>query len=267
MKKIIATLMIAVLTLTMFAACGKNGDDSSAEPTTQYGGVKLPEFPSKKETKEFKNESGKVVYKVEYKVPELKAEDTSEAAAAIFNNYIDVTFLQPVLAFAENNVKNVRENETEPRTIKVSYEIKYRSENILSVVFSTAYSSKNQIVSAKTFNLNEGTVINAEEFFTQDKDATKKAVLEYFLPDAKNLVVATDGMTNKEKEALAAEKLSAAYDPTNFFITDSYIAFVCNKTSFADGVGAGAGIHEFIIDWNTASALEALPNPEDLFSK
>lgn len=267
MKKIIAALMVAVLTLTMFAACGKKDDEAAKEPSTQGYAAKQPEFPSKAATKEFKNESGKVVYKVEYKVPELKGEKYSEATAAIFNNYVEQNFLKPAFDFAEINVKNVREDETEPRTIKISYEIKYMSDTILSVVFSTAYSSQTNMLDAKTFNLVEGTVINGEEFFGSDIEATRKAVLEYFLPYAINLVAEDPDMTGKEKEALAAEKLAAAYDPSNVYITDSYVAFVCNKSKFADGVGAGAGIHEFILDWNTANSLGALSNPEDIFAK
>ena len=266
MKKIIAALMVAVLTLTMFAACSKN-TEAPAETTTQYAGPRQPDFPNKKETKEFKNESGKVVYQVEYSVPVLSGENYSEAAAAIFNNYIDQTLLAPVFKFAEDNVKNVRENETEPRIIKISYEIKYLSDNILSVVFSTSYSSQNSILNAKTFNLNEGTVINAEEFFGSDREATKKAVLDYFLDDATRLITKTEDMTAEQIETLAAEKLAADYDPANIYITDSYIAFVCNKSKFADGAGAGAGIHEFVLDWNTGYVLGALSNPEDLFAE
>lgn len=267
MKKIIAVLMVAVLTLTMFAACGKKDDDSAKKSSTTGYVAKQPEFPSKTGTKEFKNESGKIVYKVEYKVPELKGEKYSEATAAIFNNYIEQTYIKPALDFAEINVKNVRENETEPRVIKISYEIKYLSDNILSVVFSTAYSSQSKMLDAKTFNLVEGTVINGEEFFGNDTETVRKAVLEYFLPQAINLIAETSDMTDKEIKELAAEKLAKAYDPANIYIRDSYIAFVCNKAKFAEGVGAGAGVHEFILDWNTANTLGALSNPEDIFAK
>lgn len=267
MKKIIAALMVAVLTLTTFAACSKKDGDVSAETATQGYVAKQPDFPSKEGTKDFSNESGKVVYQVKYKVPELSGEKYSEATAAIFNNYIEQNFLKPVFDFAEINVKNVRENETEPRKIEISYEIKYLSDNILSVVFSTAYSSQNKMLNAKTFNLVEGTVINGEEFFGNDKETVRKAVLEYFLPYATDLIVRTDDMTDEEVETLAAEKLAEAYEPANIYIRDSYIAFVCNKAKFAEGVGAGAGVHEFILDWNTANTLGALSNPEDIFAK
>ena len=60
MKKIIAVLMVAVLTLTMFAACGKKDDDSAKKSSTTGYVAKQPEFPSKTGTKEFKNESGKI---------------------------------------------------------------------------------------------------------------------------------------------------------------------------------------------------------------
>ena len=267
MKKIIATLMVAVLTLTMFTACGKKERNPDADSTTLNSGLRQPDFPSRKETKEFKNESGKVVYKVEYNVPELKGEKYSEASAAMFNNYIDQTILAPAFDFAKINVKNVRDSETEPRTIKISYEIKYLSDTMLSVVFSTAYSSQNKFLNAKTFNLIEGTVINAEEFFGADRDATRAAVLEYFLPDAMNLVKKTEDMTAEQKEDIAKEKLAAAYDPANIYITDSYIAFVSNKSKFADGAGVGAGIHEFILDWNTGHVLGTIANPEEIFAE
>ena len=92
-------------------------------------------------------------------------------------------------------------------------------------------------------------------------------MLEYFLPEAMNLVTETEDMTADQKEALAKEKLAAAYDPANIYITDSYIAFVSNKAKFADGAGAGAGIYEFIIDWNTAHAIGAISNPEEIFAE
>lgn len=274
MKKIIAAVLIATLTLTLFAACGNKKSDETE--TTKYGlapnhngePVKpYAEFDSNlTDAKEFKNADGKVVYKVEYDVPWL--DDTySEEAKTQFNNYIQAEFIDTALAFAENNVKNVRPDETEPRTIKISYEPVYKLDNVLSVVISTAYSAQSSINVYRTFNLDNGFVLHAEEFFTENVEETKEAIFDTLLPEAAALLPEDSKVSAEEKNALAAEKLAAGFDSASFYITDSYIAFIYNISAFSEGMGAGAGTHEFILDMTTCSNLGITNDPAVLKAK
>lgn len=259
MKKIITALLIAALTLTMFAACGNKNTEETAETTAttaQDDGIRsLAEFPTTTQgVKEFKNEAGKVVYKVEYDIPWL--DDTySEEAQVQFNNYIQVQFLDAAYGFAESNVNNVRDNETEPRVIKISHKGIYRMDNIMSVVISTAYSSSSSVDVYRTFDLNTGFVLHAEQFFTGNVEETKKALFDCLLPDAINLIPEDSEVTAEEREALAAEKLAAGFESASFYITDIEIGFIYNLSAFQDGVGAGAGTHAFVLDLNTYSYL------------
>ncbi len=261
MKKIISAVLVAVLMLTTFAACGNKNSDDKKDTKPQ---VAAPfEFISKSGKKDFTNADGKVVYKVEYNVPWL--DDTySDEAKIQFNNYIQVEFLDTVFAFAENNVKNVRPNETEPRTIKISYKPVYKLDNVLSVVISTAYSSNSSIDVYRTFNLDNGFVLHAEEFFTKDIEETKKGIFEILLPEAVSLLPADSEMSTEEKKALAAEKLSSGFDSASFSIADSYIAFIYNISDFQEGMGASAGTHTFIIDASACENLGISFNPKEV---
>lgn len=259
MKKIFAALLVASLTLTMFSACGdKKSTESTTETTASGSGVieNRLEFTSNSGSKEFTDADGKVVFKVEYEVPWLD-DSYSEEAKIQFNNYIQATFLDDAFTHAEENVKNVRPDETEPRKIKISYEPLYRMDNILSVVISTSYSSNsdNAIDFYRTFNLNNGEVLAAEAFFTNDINETKEGIFEIFLPEAIGLISEDSEMSSKERETLAAEKLKSNFESSSFYITDSYIAFVYNVSDFQEGMGMGAGTHEFVIDLTTYSYL------------
>lgn len=266
MKKIISALLIAALTLTLFAACGnKKTSEDNYEKAPSGGGIigNRLEFTSNSGAKEFSDANGKVVYKVEYNVPWL--DDTySEEAKIQFNNYIQTEFLDKAFSDAERNVKNVRPEETEPRTIKISYEPLYRMDNVLSVVISTAYSSQSSIDVYRTFNLDNGNVLHAEEFFTDNVEKTKQEIFKYLLPEAINLLPEDSEVSAEERKADAAERLAAGFDSASFYITDSYIAFVYYVSAFKDGVGYGAGTHEFVLDLTTYSYLGISNDPETL---
>lgn len=255
MKKIITALLIAAFTLTMFAACDNKETENSTETTTAVQNEYTVSFPpTAKGVKEFKNDAGKVVYKVEYDVPWLD-NTYSEEAQVQFNNYIQVQFLDMAYGFAESNVNNVRDNETEPRVIKISHEYIYRMDSLMSVSISTAYSSNSSVDVYRTFDLNTGFVLHAEELFTGNVEETKKALFECLLPDAVNLIPENPEMTAEEREALAAEKLAAGFESANFYVTDIEIGFVYNLSAFQEGIGAGAGTHTFVLDLNTYSYL------------
>ncbi len=264
MKKIISALLIAALMLATFAACGNKPDDDAKETTASVNtvGIKL-EFNANSGKKEFKNTDGKVVYKVEYSVPWLD-KTYSEEAQVQFNNYVQTEFLDAAFNFAENNVKNVKPDEKDPRTIKISFEPLYKMDTVFSVKISTAYSSQSSIDVYRTFNLKNGFVLHAEEFFTQDVEETKKSIFEALAPEAASLLREDKEMSSKEKEALALEKLAAGFESASFYITDSYIAFVYNVSDFQEGMGASAGTHEFILDLTTYSYLGISNNPEEV---
>lgn len=255
MKKILTALLIAALTLTMFAACGNKDTGNSTETTATAQNDNVMSFPSTvKGVKEFKNDAGKVVYKVEYEIPWLDS-TYSEEAQVQFNNYIQVQFLDMAYGFAESNVNNVRDNETEPRVIKISHKYIYRTDNIMSVAISTAYSSKSSVDVYRTFDLNTGFVLHAEELFTGNVEETKKVLFDCLLPDAVKLLPEKPEMTAEERKALAAEKLAAGFESASFYVTDIEIGFVYNLSAFQEGIGAGAGTHAFVLDLNTYSYL------------
>lgn len=264
MKKIIIAVLIATLTLSMFAACGTKPEESAA--TTSAGDAASKnelEVPSKSGVEEFKNAEGKVVYKVEYTVPWLD-ETYSKEAQTQFNNLIESEFLNSAFADAERNVENVRDTETEPRTIKVSFKPVYKLDNILSLVISTAHSSASSIDVYRTFNLDNGFALHVEEFFTGDVEETKQGIFDALLEQALPLIPENSEMTSEERSALAAEKLVSGFNSANFYITDSYVAFVYYLSAFKDGVGKGAGTHEFVLDLNTYAYLGISNNPEEV---
>lgn len=262
MKKIIAAILVLTLSFTMFAACKKDENPDAASTTAAFGGEKLPEMALNKGVKEFKNADGKVVYKVEYSVPKLTTENCSAFSAENINGLITEAYLDVAFTFAQNNVQNVRAEETEPRIITISHEIKYRSDNLLSVIFKTAYSkSGTPVIQARTFNLAEGTVLNVEELYLKSISQTKAKLLDHIKKEAKYSLT-EDALTD---EQLA--KFETAFDPINFYITDTSLVFMFDKSSVVAGLGANAGIYEIALNWSSVSAFDLISNPEELFLK
>ncbi|MBO5859851.1 MAG: hypothetical protein J6R20_08780 [Clostridia bacterium] len=255
MKKIIAIIMVLVLSLTLFASCksdkvdgGSNNNDSA-----------IPEIKVADGVKEFKNDAGKVAYKVSYSVPEFSAENCEQHVADLLNRYVTEFYLDKAFDFAEINVKNFRAEETSPREIKISHEIKYHSEYIASVVFTTSYSKNSNIIEARTFNLTEGTVYNIEEFFLQSKAETHEALMTQLKEGARYTFAETELSEDK------LNNLEANFDPINFWVDGFGITFVFNKTDITPGLGATAGIFEIPVDWSVAGALGLAFSPDYMF--
>lgn len=253
MKKIIAAVLALILCLSLLSAC-KSDELSSS-------GAKLPEIKITEEIKDFKNADGKVAYQVEYSLPELTTDVCSEYASTFINNYIKEFYLDPVFAFAEANVQNFRAEETEPRKISVSHEIKYRSENVISVVFKTAYSKASSVTEARTFNLKDGSVISFDELLRGTSDTAKEDVILCIKDDAKNNF--TDAPLTDEQLA----KIDTAFDPVNFYFTNYGIYFMFNYGSVLEGFGASSGIYEYCLEWAWANSLGLVASPEDMVNE
>lgn len=252
MKKIIAVILALTLSLTVLAACKKTDAENS-------GANNLPKIKISSGTKEFKNAEGKVAYKVDYSVPELTTDICDEFSANAINNYINEFYLSHVFSFAENNVQNFRAEETEPRALSLAHEIKYQSENVLSVIFKTSYSKASTIVEARTFNLTDGSVISYEQLVTGNKTEAKEILLLSMKDDAK---------FSLSDKPLTDEQLSnfdSAFDPVNIYFTTASVTFVVNKSSVIKGIGAGAGVYEYSVDWNTAPSYGLVALPDELF--
>ncbi len=243
--------MILALSLTMLASCKS---DKPVNPDDA-----LPEINVTEAVKEFKNAEGRVAYKVSYSIPEFTDKNCEQYVADFLNKYIAEFYLDKAFHFAEINVQHFRAEETAPREIKISHEIKYHSEYIASVVFTTAYSQKSKLVEARTFNLTDGSVMNIEEYFLINKTDAQAALIEQLKETAKYSFAETelteDHLKNVEEK----------FDPISFWIDGTGITFVYNKTDITPGIGATAGIFEITIDWSIAGTLGLAFSPDYMF--
>lgn len=255
MKKIIAVILALALSLTMFASC--NSDKPGGTVGNQ--GEPLPEIKVTDEVKEFKNAEGKVAYKVSYSIPEFTAENCEQQVADLLNKYIAEFYLDKAFDFAEINVKNFKADEKEPREIKISHEIKYQSEYIVSTVFSTAYSKNSSIVEARTFNLTNGTVLSVEEYYLINKPDAQAALIEQIKENARY------GFAETELTEEHLNNIAEKFDPISFWLDGTGINFVYNKTALVPGLGATAGVYEIPVDWSTAGSIGLAPSPDYIF--
>ena len=194
MKKIIAVIMILALSLTMLAS-GKS--DKPVKPDPEKA---LPEIKVTEEVKEFKNAEGTVAYKLSYSIPEFTDKNCEQHVADLLNKYVAEFYLDKAFDFAENNVQHFRAEEKAPREIKITHELKYHSEYIASIVFTTAYSQNSKIVEARTFNLIEGTVISIEEYFLINKPDAQAALIEQLKEDARYSFAEEGGTSRPSKK-------------------------------------------------------------------
>ena len=253
MKKIVAVIMILALSLTMLASC-KSDKPGKANPDAT-----LPEIKVTEEAKEFKNAEGKVAYKVSYSIPEFTAENCEQYVADFLNKYIAEFYLDKAFHFAEINVQHFRAEETAPREIKISHEIKYHSDYIVSIVFTTAYSQKSKIVEARTFNLTDGSVIGIEEYFLINKPDAQAALIEQLKETARY------SFTDTELTEDHLKNIEEKFDRINFWVEDTGITFVYDKTDITPGIGATAGIFELPVDWSIAGAIGLATSPDYVF--
>lgn len=251
MKKIVAVIMILALSLTMLASCKS---DKPVNPDDA-----LPEIKVTEAVKEFKNAEGKVAYKVSYSIPEFTDKNCEQYVADFLNKYIAEFYLDKAFHFAEINVQHFRAEETAPREIKISHEIKYHSEYIASVVFTTAYSQKSKIIEARTFNLTDGSVMNIEEYFLINKPDAQAALIEQLKENARYTFAETELTDDHLKN------IEEKFDPISFWIDGTGITFVYNKTDITPGIGATAGIFELPVDWSIAGAIGLATSPDYVF--
>lgn len=256
MKKIIAVILALALSLAIFSAC--NSDKPNGGTGTNQGSA-FPEIKITDEVKEFKNAEGKVAYKVSYNVPEFTAEVCEQSVADLLNKYIAEFYVEKAFEFAESNVKNFRADEKEPREIKITHEIKYQSDYIASIVFSTAYSKNSSIIEARTFNLTDGTVLSIEQYYLAGKAETKANLIEQLKENARYTLSETE--TSEEHLNNIAEK----FDPISFWLDGTGINFVYNKTAIIPGLGATAGVYEIFVDWSIAGTLGLAFSPDYIF--
>lgn len=253
MKKIIAVIMILVLSLTMLASCKS---EKPVKPNTENA---LPEIKVTEEVKEFKNAEGKVAYKVSYSIPEFTDKNCEQHVADLLNKYIAEFYLDKAFNFAEINVQHFRPEETSPREIKITHELKYHSEYIASIVFTTAYSQNSKIVEARTFNLTEGTVISIEEYFLINKPDAQAALIEQLKEDARYSFAETE-LTEEH-----LKNVEENFDNISFYVEGTGITFVYDKTDITPGLGATAGIFEIPVDWSIAGAIGLATSPDYMF--
>lgn len=251
MKKIVAVIMILALSLTMLASC------KSDKPVNSDAA--LPEINVTEAAKEFKNAEGKVAYKVSYSIPEFTDKNCEQYVADLLNKYIAEFYLDKAFHFAEINVQHFRAEETAPREIKISHEIKYHSDYIVSIVFTTAYSQKSKIVEARTFNLTDGSVIGIEEYFLINKPDAQAALIEQLKETARY------SFTDTELTEDHLKNIEEKFDHINFWVEDTGITFVYDKTDITPGIGATAGIFELPVDWSIAGAIGLAPSPDYVF--
>ena len=161
--------------------------------------------------------------------------------------------------FAEANVKNFRADEKQPREIKISHEIKYQSDYLVSIVFSTAYSKNSSIVEARTFSLTSGTPVSIEEFYLINKPDAEAALIEQLKENARYTLAETE-LTEEHLNNIAEK-----FVPISFWLDGTGINFVYNKTSIIPGLGATAGVCEIFIDWSIAGTLGLAFSPDYIY--
>ncbi len=248
--------MILAISLVTFASC------NSDKPNGGNGGNQgspLPEIKITTDVKEFKNDAGTVAYKVSYSIPEFTAENCEQHVADLLNKYISEFYLDKAFDFAEINVKNFKAEEKSPREIKISHEIKYHSEYLVSVVFSTAYSQSSSMVEARTFNLTNGTALSIEEYYLINKSDAQAALIDQLKENARYSITETE-LTDEH-----LNRITEKFDPISFWLDGTGINFVYNKTAIIPGLGATAGVFEIPVDWSVAGSIGLAPSPDYIF--
>ena len=218
MKRILSLLIILALVFS-FASCkGKNGDDSTNAAT--------PVIEESTHSKEFRDESGRVVFTVDVTVPEIT--DKCDPKIAEYINGVALDIFNDACGFAESNLESAAKSAS-PWSKKITFETTLLNNRYACFLISDFFSlhGDTPILSTVCFDVQKGTVCTLNDFACIPDEP--EACFESFLYDilARVLPVRFHNPEYITEDVL--QKLDEIVDPSCFYLTEKGMGFYFNK--------------------------------------
>lgn len=235
MKRFIS-LMLAFMLLFSLAAC--SSDEIQPETTETEKEVEttlpLPVFDSYKESKEFKDENGRVVYTVAANIPRI-IKNTDEAFAEYVNNYF-LGIFNDACEFAEKNISNAAafmdsNSSSSPWSKRIDFEVKFSDGSYVSFIINEYFSMLGEevepSVKSVTFDISNGEPLTLLDLAHEDYSIAdvEKLVEEKFILPKIVFYFFNGSKPNEEQYQLVHD----AFNAENFYLTDDGISFYISE--------------------------------------
>lgn len=247
MKRILSIFLIAV-SLLSFASCKGKTDDENQ--TTTYA---VPVIEESTYSKEFKDESGRVVFTVDVTVPQIidkcdpKVKDYINAEALeIFNDACE---------FAQSNLEYAAKN-TEPWSKTITLETTLLDNHYACFLVNDVFSINGDTPTLSTlcFDIRKGTPCTIVDFAVNPDDP--ESCFEFFLTDtlAKVLPRRFHNPSYITEDVLA--RLDEIVDPSNFYLTEKGMGFYFDKSLVDERL---IGNYKTTFTWTELTGNFAIP--------
>ncbi len=234
MKKLISFALAAVILLAL-CSCGKIDKSDEEDGLSKVTGTHSRE--------EFRDSKGRVVSVLEADLPELDVTQSKGGVAAI-NTYFE-QYKAEITNDMEKNTGNVSEYLDRfgfegPRTTKITYEIYYETEYLLSIILYTGTGSDPETGEPDpqllTFSLITGSRLSIKEFLIDKADENyREEMLEGVLKTADRTYSPNNVLLTDEKKDLIRE----AFLEDDFVVDENGFTFAFSLPYLSEGSREG----------------------------
>ena len=218
MKRILSLFMIFTLIFSLAACKGKGEDETTAVPP--------PVIEESKHSKEFRDESGRVVFTVDVTLPQIT--DNCDPKIAEYINGVALDIFNDACDFAESNLESAAKSRS-PWTKSITFETTFLSNRYACFLVSDLFSLYGDIPTLSTvcFDVRKGERCYLNDFACIPEDP--EGCFENFVTDTLAPVLPVRFHNPEYITEEVLQKLDQIVDPDNFYLTEKGIGFYFNK--------------------------------------
>ncbi len=221
MKRIFSIFLI-VLSLLAFASCSNNGKGKSE--TTTYA---VPVIEESTYSKEFKDDSGRVVFTVDVTVPQIT--DKCDPKVMEYINGEALAIFNKACEFAQSNLENASKN-SKPWSKKITFETTLLDNRYACFIVNDVFSVNGDTPTLSTlcFDIRKGIPCTLADFCVNPD--SPESCFEFFLTDTLSKVLQDRFHVSAYITDDVLARLDEIVDPANFYLTEKGMGFYFDKS-------------------------------------
>ena len=221
MKKILSLILIFAA-LFSFASCKGNGNGGDTKTTTYA----VPVIKESSYSKEFTDESGRVVFTIDVVVPEITGK--CDPKVADYLNGIALDIFNNACKFAESNLEEASKN-TKPWSKKVTFETTFLDNHYACFLISDVFSVNGDIPTLSTlcYDIRKGQPRDIWDFAVNQDDP--QSCFDFFVSDTVSKVLQKRFHVSSYITDEVLDRLDQIMSPDNFYLTEDGMGFYFDK--------------------------------------
>lgn len=216
MKRILCVFMIFTLIFTL-ASCKGKSDSETAPP---------PVVEESTHSKEFRDESGRVIFTVDVTLPQIK--DNCDPKVAEYINGVALDIFNNACDFAESNLESAAKSKS-PWTKNITFETTLLNDRYACFLVSDLFSLNGDIPTLSTvcFDVQKGERCYLNNFACVYDDP--ETCFEIFVFDTLAPVLPVRFHNPEYITEEVLQRLDKIVNPDNFYLTENGMGFYFNK--------------------------------------